>query len=293
MTYYTQQDVEEVRRDDIPALLRELVVGIADRMKDLFGGEYEECVLTLLGKKITDPNMTVRSRSFRAEVEFNAKVRAMMEEAGIKVEDQQSELSWCDSCKEEDYYNCEYSNYTNTGYSPETCPEYDMFKDATTGKWKKRPYSTSVTIVRGKKAEEERPMGFSAPKPVKPVTPPPPPRTGPIGAYPNANTKTDAQKVASLVSNAKAPTAVLPHGLKYRCPHCHHWFASETKLAGHSTHACPGKEDFVGNWVMECECCVELDDMLVSRKTDTESSTATTDTKSPNGEGKEVTNQGG
>lgn len=59
------------------------------------------------------------------------------------------------------------------------------------------------------------------------------------------------------VSPPKPPP--LPANIHFRCPGCGHWFGSETRYAGHSTHCCPGSAnwdaEYGSDWVLECECC--------------------------------------
>jgi len=62
------------------------------------------------------------------------------------------------------------------------------------------------------------------------------------------------------VSPPKPPP--LPSGITFRCVGCGHWFESDTRLASHATHCCPGSDNWGedgADWVIACKCCLDYD----------------------------------
>jgi hypothetical protein len=66
----------------------------------------------------------------------------------------------------------------------------------------------------------------------------------------------------------KESELTLPVGITYRCVGCGHWFESETKLAGHATHCCPGSDnwgEFGADWIIACKCCLTFDETAMCK----------------------------
>jgi hypothetical protein len=70
-------------------------------------------------------------------------------------------------------------------------------------------------------------------------------------------------------STPKAPSPPqLPSGIVMRCVGCGHWFDGETKLAGHTTHCCPGSDNWGtegADWAIPCKCCDDWDAVAVCK----------------------------
>jgi hypothetical protein len=78
---------------------------------------------------------------------------------------------------------------------------------------------------------------------------------------PTTTSKTSTYAHWGTSQSSQAPA--MPAGITFRCTGCGHWFDSETKLASHATHCCPGSENWGedgADWVIDCKCCLTYDE---------------------------------
>jgi hypothetical protein len=198
-------------------------------------------------------DFVVNTKSIEDEVLFNVNVMKLIAENPDVEKDKRF---WCDSCKDGEYFWCEYATKSGEVTMRMSCAEYEVEKKKQNEKY--APFTAQTVGEIGKKSNEKK----TTPITIQPIT---------GSDWRVAPAKKEEKPKTGFQLPAKG-TSSLPFDLLYRCPNCWHWFKSEQKLATHAQWACPGRDKNKPEnqtFLIECAegCCTGgLDAMLLSKK---------------------------